>query len=91
MLIGLPGRTDRVLTTLERGELNVQTPLLNLQVRRLDRSVNRATGGLVFAALLIAGAVVYSADPGFGKVLMVASGLPLAWVVFSGRGRHPGR
>jgi len=92
VLIGLPGRTDRVLTTLERGELNVQTPLLNLQVRRLDRSVNRVTGGLVFAALLVAGAVVYRADPGFGKVLMVASVLPLAWVMFfSGRGRHPGR
>lgn len=91
VLIGLPGRTDRVLTTLERGELNVQTPLLNLQVRRLDRSVNRIAGGLVFAALLIAGAVVYRADPGFGRVLMVASALPLAWVMFSGRGRHPGR
>ena len=91
VLIGLPGRTDRVLTTLERGDLNVQTPLLNLQVRRLDRSVNRMTGGLVFAALLVAGAVLYRADPGFGRVLMVASALPLAWVMFSGRGRHPGR
>ena len=91
VLVGLPGRTDRVLTTLERGELNVQTPLLNLHVRRLDQSVNRMTWGLVFAALLVAGAVVYSADPGFGKVLMCASVLPLAWLMFSGRGRHPRR
>ncbi len=91
VLVGLPGRTDRVLTTLERGELNVQTPLLNLHVRRLDQSVNRMTWGLVFAALLVAGAVVHSADPGFGKVLMGASVLPLAWLVFSRRGRHPRR
>ena len=88
VLVGLPARTDRVLTTLERGELNVQTPLLNMQVRRLDRSVNRMTGGLVFAALLVAGAVVFGADPGFGKMLMGGSLLPLAWTLFGGRGRH---
>ena len=91
VLIGLPGRTDRVLTTLERGELNVQTPLLDMRVRRLERSVNRLGGGLVFAALLVAGAVLYRADPGLGRVLMVGSVVPLAWMLFSGRGRHPGR
>ena len=88
--IGLPGRTDRVLTLMERGDLNVQTPLLNLQVRRLERSVNRIVTGLVFAALLIAGAIVYGSDPGLGKLLMVASVLPLLWLMLSGRGRHPG-
>jgi predicted unusual protein kinase regulating ubiquinone biosynthesis (AarF/ABC1/UbiB family) len=88
VLVGLPARTDRVLTTLERGELNVQTPLLNMQVRRLDRSVNRMTGGLVFAALLVAGAVVYRMDPGLGRLMMGGSLVPLAWVVFGGRGGH---
>ena len=89
--IGLPGRTDRVLTLMERGDLNVQTPLLNLQVRRLERSVNRIVTGLVFAALLIAGAIVYGSDPGLGRLLMFASVLPLLWLMLSGRGRHPGR
>jgi predicted unusual protein kinase regulating ubiquinone biosynthesis (AarF/ABC1/UbiB family) len=91
VLIGLPGRTDRVLTMLERGELNVQTPLLELRVRRLDRSVNRMTGGLVFAALLVAGAVLYRADPGLGTVMMGSSVLPLAWVMLGGRGHGPRR
>ena len=86
LLVGLPGRTDRVLTILERGELNVQTPLLNLRVARLERSGNRIAGGLVFAALLVAGAVVFTADPGFGKILMSVSVVPLLWMVFSGRG-----
>jgi len=89
--IGLPGRADRVLTLMERGDLNVQTPLLNLRVRNLERAVGRISLGLVFAALLIAGAVVYGTDPGFGKLLMAASLLPLIRMMVSGRGRHPGR
>jgi predicted unusual protein kinase regulating ubiquinone biosynthesis (AarF/ABC1/UbiB family) len=90
VVIGLPGRTDRVLTLMERGELNVQTPLLNLQVRRLDRSVNRIVTGLVFAALLIAGAIVHGSDPSLGRLLMIVSVLPLLRLMVSGRGRHPG-
>ncbi len=89
--VGLPGRVDRVLTLMERGDLNVQTPLLNLQVRRVERSVNRIVTGLVFAALLIAGAIVHGSDPALGRLLMGASVLPLLWLMLSGRGRHPGR
>ena len=88
VLVGLPGRTDRVLSTIERGELNVRTPLLDMQVRRLDRSVNRLSGGLVFAALLVAGAVTLGTDPVLGKWLMVGSVLPLLWMMLGGRGRH---
>jgi len=91
VLVGLPGRADRVLTIMERGELNVQTPLLNLQVRRLERSVNRISGGLVFAALLLAGAILYPNNVLYAKVLMGASALPLAWMLFLGRGHRHGR
>ena len=89
-VIGLPARADRVLTLVERGELNVQTPLLNLRVRRVERSINRAVGTVVFAAALIAGAILYGTDSEFGKLLMGASLLPLAWVLLAGRARHPG-
>ena len=88
VLVGLPGRTDRVLTTIERGELNVQTPLLEIRMRRLERSVGRLNGGLVFAALLVAGAVLYRTDAGLAKWLMGGSLLPLAWVMMGGRGGH---
>ena len=88
VLIGLPARTDRVLSTLERGELNVGTPVLDMRVRQLERSVGRVNTGLVFAALLIAGAVVYRTDPGFGKLLMGGSVLPLVWMMAGGRGGH---
>ena len=89
--IGLPGRTDRVLTMAERGELSVATPLLNLRVMRLERVIAKTNGVIVFASLILAGAFVTAADPGLGRILMVASLVPLAWVVFAGRGRHPGR
>ena len=88
-LIALPGRADRVLSTVERGELSVQTPLLDLRVRRLERSVNRVTNGLVFAGLLVAGALLYTAEPTLAKVLMAASVLPLLRIMFGGRGHGP--
>jgi predicted unusual protein kinase regulating ubiquinone biosynthesis (AarF/ABC1/UbiB family) len=90
VVVGLPARTDRVLTLMERGELSVQTPMLDLRIRRLERSVGRITGGLVFAALLIAGAIVYAGDPGFGRLLMGASVVPLVATMMGGRGRHRG-
>ena len=88
--IGLPGRADRVLTLMERGEFSVQTPMLDLRIRRLQRSVGKITGGLVFAALLIAGAIIYGSDPGFGKLMMGVSAVPLLWTMMSGGRRHPG-
>jgi len=89
--IGLPGRADRVLTMVERGELNVQTPMLDLRVRRLERTVGRMTGAVVFAALLVAGAILYSSGAELGAWLMGASVLPLLWLMLGGRGGHPGR
>ncbi|HSP60488.1 MAG TPA: AarF/UbiB family protein [Ornithinimicrobium sp.] len=89
LLLVLPRRADRVLTLAERGELAVRTPALSVQVRRLERSVSRANGVLVFAALLVAGAVLTASDPGLGRLLMVLSVLPLGWVLVGGLRRGP--
>lgn len=89
--LGLPGRADRVLTLAEHGELTFQTPLLNLRLRRLERTVNRANGVLVFAALLIAGALVTGSEPVLGRWLMGLSVLPLLWAMVAGRGGPHGR
>ena len=90
-LVALPGRADRVLTQMEHGAFSVQTPLLDLRIRRLEKTTGRITMGLVFAALLIAGAILYGTDPGLGRVLMGASVLPLVMLMLGGRGGHPGR
>ncbi|WP_134774200.1 ABC1 kinase family protein [Ornithinimicrobium flavum] len=85
----LPRRADRVLTLAERGELRIATPLLSSQVRRLERTVSRTNGVLVFAALLLAGAILTASDPGTGRLLMFASVLPLVWVLAAGLRRGP--
>ena len=88
--IGLPKRADRVLTMAERGELSVSTPRLDIRVRRLERQLARTNGVLLFAGLLIGGAVFAGSDPFWGRALMIASALPLLWALFAGRRRHPG-
>jgi predicted unusual protein kinase regulating ubiquinone biosynthesis (AarF/ABC1/UbiB family) len=91
VLVALPGRTERVLTMLERGDLSMQTPMLNRQVMHLEGSVNRLSGGVVFAALLISGAILSATDLMYGRILMSASLLPLIWMLFFARGHRPWR
>lgn len=89
LALALPHRADRVLRLAERGELKVATPTLSAQVRRLERSVSRTNAVLMFAALLVAGAVLTASDLGAGRVLMGLSVLPLALSLGSGLRRGP--
>ena len=89
-LVALPGRAERVLPTVERGELAVRTPMLDLRIRRLDRTMNKATYAVIFAALLLAGALLWTPAPVLAQVLMWGSILPLLAVLFGGRPHPPG-
>jgi predicted unusual protein kinase regulating ubiquinone biosynthesis (AarF/ABC1/UbiB family) len=91
VLIGLPGRTDRVLTMIERGNLTIQMPMVNRQIVFLEQSVNRLAGGIVFAALLLGGANLYVSNIPLGEILMGTSVLPLLWMMFFARGHRPWR
>ena len=91
LALGLPRRADRVLAMAERGELQAGTPALERRVGRLERAIARSNGVLVFAALLVAGAVLRATDPDLGRLLMWLSVLPLAWALLSGRGHPRGR
>jgi predicted unusual protein kinase regulating ubiquinone biosynthesis (AarF/ABC1/UbiB family) len=88
--IGLPGRADRVLSMVERGELSVQSPLLELRVRRVERAVGRIPMAIVFAAMLVAGALLRGSEPTLGATLMWVSAIPGLGALMGGRGRHPG-
>ncbi len=86
--VALPGRAERVLRTVERGELSVRVPLLELRMLRLDRGMRRIANALVFVGLILAGAVLHPSDPSLGDWLLRASVLPLLAVVFGGGRRH---
>jgi predicted unusual protein kinase regulating ubiquinone biosynthesis (AarF/ABC1/UbiB family) len=85
-LITLPNRTDAMLGKMERGEFVVRDPQLTEQVRRLEKAVLRAAGGVIFAALLIGGIQLYlSGQASLSSVLWGGAALTLLWVVFPRR------
>lgn len=90
-LIAIPGRAERVLGRIERGQLNVEAPLVNLQISYLERSVNRLTGGVVFLGLLIAGAILYDSHTLLGQSLFGGAGIALFYTLFLVRGKRPFR
>ena len=90
-LITIPGRAERVLGRIERGQLNVEAPLVNLQISYLERSLNRLTGGIVFLGLLIAGAILYDSHTLLGQGLFGGAGVALFYTVFLAQGKRPFR
>jgi predicted unusual protein kinase regulating ubiquinone biosynthesis (AarF/ABC1/UbiB family) len=91
-LIALPSQTGRVLTHLERGELNVNTPQVNRQIFHLKSAVNRLTGSIVFAAFLFGGVLLYqNGDLTLSYLFWASSALTLLWMVFFTRGHSPWR
>jgi len=91
-LIALPAQTGRVLTRLERGELNVNTPQVNRQMYHLESAVNRLTGSIVFAALVLGGVILYrGGDTILAYAFWLSSAITLLWMMFFARGHSPWR
>lgn len=90
-LIVLPGRAERVLGRIERGELNVQMPLVGIQVSYLERSLNRLTGAIVFLGLAISGAILYDNHALLARGLFGGAGLALLYTLFLAHRRRPFR
>jgi predicted unusual protein kinase regulating ubiquinone biosynthesis (AarF/ABC1/UbiB family) len=87
-LITIPRRTDTLLTKALRGELQVQDPGLIKEVKKVDTSIRKATGGIIFAAFLIGGIQLYIVDEFiFSGIMFLGSGISLFWIIFIGRER----
>jgi predicted unusual protein kinase regulating ubiquinone biosynthesis (AarF/ABC1/UbiB family) len=91
VLIAIPGRAERVLGRMERGELNVQMPMVNIQISYLERSINRLTGGIVFLALMISGVILYESEKILAQVMFGGASLALLYILFFARGHRPWR
>jgi hypothetical protein len=87
-LLALPGQTSRVLAQAEGGGLMVQSPQVSREVRSLTRSVDRVTGGIIFAALLIGGIMLTNAgNTTYAGGLLGASGIAMLWILFGNKGK----
>lgn len=81
----LPKRLDGVLDRVEDGSLAVTSPRVEAAIARVDRTGRRLVAAVLFAGLLIAGAVLRGDDAGLGNVFMVASAVPGLLAVLGGR------
>ncbi|WP_020075323.1 AarF/UbiB family protein [Cryocola sp. 340MFSha3.1] len=81
----LPKRLDALVTRVEDGTVAVTSPRLEQRVGRLERAARRLVAAVVFGGAIIAGAIVHASDAVLGSVLMIASVVPLAFTVFTGR------
>jgi predicted unusual protein kinase regulating ubiquinone biosynthesis (AarF/ABC1/UbiB family) len=84
--VALPSQASRVLAQVESGGLTVQSPQVSREVRALGRSVDKLTGGVIFAALLVSGVMSLNAGNGqLGAGFLGAAGATLLWVLFGGK------
>jgi predicted unusual protein kinase regulating ubiquinone biosynthesis (AarF/ABC1/UbiB family) len=82
-LVQYPRRLDNLLVKIERGELSVNTPSLNQQAGRLEKTGRRLIYSVIFAVFFISGIQLFLAnETGFGIGLLLVSLLPLWKVVF---------
>lgn len=89
-VLGLPVRIDHVAARIDRGELAVDTPEIDRRLDRLESLLRLVIAAVVFAAMLVGGALVWSAAPVLAVVLLVVSIVPLG-IALGGLTRWPRR
>ena len=83
--VRLPQRVDGLVTRFEQGKVALDTSRIERRVSRLERMGRRLIAAVVFAALLITGAVLHLQDPVFGTVVMIVSVVPFLGALIGGR------
>ena len=90
-LLGLPQRLESALEMVERGELAVRLApghALERRLRNAESASRRTLWGIVFAALLTTGTILYvNGEPGLGIAGWGLAGLSLLWGLITGRRR----
>ncbi|WP_240423587.1 ABC1 kinase family protein [Microbacterium halotolerans] len=81
----MPKRLDALIGRIEDGDVAVSTPQVERRLSRLESAVRRTISAVLFAGLLVGGAVLQAVEPVPGIVLMSASALPLLHALFARR------
>jgi len=86
----LPTRVDALITRMDRGSVTFDTSRLERRLDRLERIGGRVLSAVLFAALLIGGALLTSSNAVLGTILVVVSFVPLLHALLAGIfGRGP--
>ncbi len=72
LLFIVPGRADRVLQLAESGKLNVQTPVLEEQMRRIEKSLQRLYLAFVAGIFFLGGILLFLNGASVGGALCLA-------------------
>ena len=81
-LILLPVRLDSVISKLERGEIHIHDPELSENIRKLEKTIAKGIGGILFAAFLMASvqpAVIEQET--LGWIFRIAAVIILIWII----------
>lgn len=82
-LILLPVRLDSVISKLERGEIRIQDPELSENIRKLEKSIAKGIGSIIFAAFLLASVQPWvNEQVTLSWIFRIAAAVILIWIIF---------
>ncbi|WP_223624125.1 AarF/ABC1/UbiB kinase family protein [Microbacterium sp. EST19A] len=84
----LPKRIDDIITRIDDGNVSFDTSRLERRLDRLEGIARRIASGVLFAAMLVGGALLVAPLPPLGITLICVSALPLLHSAFAGIGRR---
>ena len=83
-LLRLPRLSESVLDIIEQGELEVRIPSITHQITRLDRTLRKLVGAIIFAAfLLVAGQLFLTGQIYISGGMAVIATIIFLWILFS--------
>lgn len=83
VLIGLPRKTDALLTKLEEGRLEVRQPELESSFRKVELSVRKLTAAILFAVMTWAAVQLFSTSEDLpGTIFATGAAISLLWILF---------
>lgn len=74
-LLSTPRRLEAVMDQLQKGDLRVQVPELQDHLQGIEKNLQRLTGSIVFAALLLGGVQLILAGQTIGGITLIGAAL----------------
>jgi predicted unusual protein kinase regulating ubiquinone biosynthesis (AarF/ABC1/UbiB family) len=84
----LPKKIDAIISRVDAGTVTFDTSRLERRIDRLEGLARRIGSGVLFAAMLVGGALLVPTLEPLGITLICVSALPLLHAVFAGVGRR---